>query len=168
MDVRFINPFIKSVCNTIGTMCDLKVSVGKPQLKSADENGADVSALIGFSGDAAGSVALRFDFAVAASIATAFAKTEITPEHEDFTDALGELANMVAGGAKAQFQGLAISISLPNVVIGKNHFVPNSKNAPRLIIPCSTTAGTFMVEVGMVLAHASAAQPVAETVGATS
>lgn len=165
MDARYINPFIKSICNTMGTMCDLPVTVGKPQLKLPDEQGTDVSAIIGFSGDAAGSVALRFDFTVAAAIASSFAKTEITPEHEDFTDALGELANMVAGGAKAQFDGLSITLSLPNVVIGKNHLVNNSKSAPRILIPCSTAAGTFLVEIGMVLSDSTAPKTWAHSAG---
>ena len=36
MDVRYINPFIESVSNTFGTMCSLKVRVGKPTIKNDD------------------------------------------------------------------------------------------------------------------------------------
>lgn len=151
MDVRYINPFINSVTNVFGTMCGLKVTVGKPQLKSGDKPQSDVSGVIGFSGDAAGSVVIHFSFDTASKIASAFAGIEITPQHADFADALGELANMIAGGARAQFEGLDISISLPNVIVGRDHNVSASKSTPRIIIPCATDAGTIQVEVGMIL-----------------
>ncbi len=168
MDARFINPFIKSICNTLETMCELKVGVGKPKLHTDEQSCCDVSAIIGFSGDAAGSVVLRFDFETAAKTATSFAKFEITPDHEDFGDALGELANMVAGGAKAQFEGLAVDISLPNVVIGKEHHFPMSKSTPRLVIPCSTSAGAFEMMVGMVVTEDRTGQGKVATAGASA
>lgn len=151
MDVRYINPFLKSVKNTFQTMCTLTVEVGKPEMKAKDEPNSDVSAIIGFSGDAAGAVILHFGFDAAAKLTSLFAGTQIDANHPDFADALGELANMVAGGAKCQFEGLDISISLPSVIVGKNHSVSASRSAPRLLIPCVTCAGTFYMEVGMVL-----------------
>lgn len=159
MDVRYINPFVKSICNTFETMCNLTVTVGKPELKTGDKPATDVSAVIGFSGDAAGSVVLHFSYETASKIATAFAGIEINPEHPDFADALGELANMIAGGAKAQLDGLSISISLPNVIVGRNHNVSASKSTPRVVIPCTTDAGTFQVEIGMVLSKQAQGQP---------
>ena len=151
MDARFINPFIKSVCNTFGTMCGQEVTVGKPELKTANEPCSDVTSVIGFSGGATGSVVLHFRFDVASKIASAFAGIDITPGHEDFADALGELANMVAGGAKAQFEGIDISISLPTVIVGQDHSVFGTRATKRLVIPCFTEAGDFFLEVGMVM-----------------
>ena len=169
MNVRFINPFVKSVCNTFETMCGLKIAVGKPEMKTNDEPLTDVSSVIGFSGDAAGCVVLHFSFDIASKVATAFAGVDITPEHPDFADAVGELANMVAGGAKCQFEGLNISISLPNVIVGHNHNVSASKNAPRIVIPCSSDAGTFLVEVGMeIRSEKSGGQMQAATSGANA
>ena len=168
MKASYVNPFIKSVCNTFGTMCDIQVSPGKPIRCSDKPDRNDVSAIIGFSGDAAGSVVIRFSFEVAANVATAFAKTEITPQHDDFADALGELANMVAGGAKGKFDGLSIDISLPSVVIGEHHLFPVSRNSPRISIPCTTTAGKFHVDVGMVLNDRSRGNHQTVTVGAIS
>jgi chemotaxis protein CheX len=149
MDVRYINAFVRSISNTYETMCQLPVSIGKPQIKANEGPGTDVSGVIGFSGDAAGCVVLHFSFDVASKLATRFAGIDITPEHPDFADAIGELANMVAGGAKAQFDGLNISISLPNVIVGENHSVSASKVAPRIVIPCDTEVGQFHVEIGM-------------------
>ena len=168
MDVRYVNPFVASICNTFETMCGTKVTVGKPELKTDDNPRSDVSSVIGFSGDAAGCVVLHFSFDVASKIATAFAGVEITPDHEDFSDAIGELANMVAGGAKSKFEGLNISISLPNVIIGENHNVSASKSAPRLVVPCNTDVGVFQVEIGMVLLNKAGSTQQAATVGANA
>lgn len=168
MEARYINPFIKSICNTFGTMCDIEVSPGRPMMSTDGPDANDVSAIIGFSGDAAGSVVIRFSFKVASKVATAFAKTEITPQHEDFADALGELANMVAGGAKSKFEGLNIDISLPSVVIGKHHHFPVSRNCPRISIPCATAAGEFHVDIGMVLTDRHSNKRQTATAGATS
>ena len=165
MDAQYINPFIKSVCNTFSTMCGLDVTVGKPGLKVTKEPFSDVSSVIGFSGGATGSVVLHFRFDMASKVATAFAGADITPEHEDFADALGELANMVAGGAKSHFEGLNISISLPSVIVGANHSVFGTSLSQRLLIPCSTEVGEFHVEVGMVIEKpgAGASAPEAAT-----
>lgn len=161
MDVRFINPFVKSICNTFTTMCDLNVTVGKPQLVTDDACDADISAIIGFSGDAAGSVIVKYNFDVACKIASSFAKVEMDRNHPDLVDALGELANMIAGGAKAQFEGLDVDISLPSVVVGSHHHFPVARNAQRLILPCQTAIGTFETHVAMILTKVEANTPAA-------
>lgn len=156
MDARYIDPFLKSICNTFETMCSLPVTLRKPELKTNNELRTDVAGIVGFSGDAVGTVVLNFSYDTASKIATRFAGAElaeITPDHEDFADAIGELAHMVADGAKSQFQGLDIAISLPNVIVGTHHNVAPSKASPRVVIPCDTDAGSFFVEVGMVLAE---------------
>jgi len=168
MEVKYINPFVQSICNTFETMCGMKVSVGKAALKTSNNPQSDVSSIIGFSGDAAGSVVLHFSFETASKIATAFAGTEITPQHPDFCDAIGELANMVAGGAKSTFDGLNISISLPNVVIGHNHNVTASKSTPRIVLPCQAEGITFAVEIGMVILRKKARSTSVAAAGANS
>ena len=169
MDALYINPFISSICNTFETMCNVPVTVGKPTLKTSDQPHSDVSSVIGFSGDAVGSVVLHFSYDIASKLASRFAGIEITPEHEDFADAVGELANIVAGGAKSKFEGLNIGVSLPNVVVGHNHNFSVSKTSPRLVIPCDTEVGQFYVEVAMELGkQKSAAAPKPSTAGATT
>lgn len=149
MDVKYINPFIASVKHVFKTMLQTEIAVGKVYLKDKDAPYGDASALIGFSGDAAGCVILCFPMKTASSAASTFAGAEMTPAHEDFADALGELANMVAGQAKAQFDGLNIAISLPSVVVGKEHSVSKSKQQPTIVLPCDSALGRFAVEVSM-------------------
>ncbi len=148
MDVRFINPFIQSVKRVFETMVHVKMTVGKPYLKQNAE-AADVSGIIGFSGDAAGAVVISFANDVACKAASSFAGIEIDENHPDFADAIGELANMVAGNAKKEFTDFNIKISLPSVVIGEKFVVSNSKTTPRIVIPCKCELGEVYVEVAM-------------------
>lgn len=156
MDVRFINPFIESIKNLFSTMLATDILISKPSVKVDAHQTADVSAVIGLSGDAVGSVALCFPMGSAIKTSSKFAGIELTEQHEDFADALGELANMIAGGAKAKLDGFKVSISLPNVVVGKNHIISQSKQAPRLVLPCDSPLGRFTVEIAMVMKKRSA------------
>ncbi|GMU22274.1 MAG: hypothetical protein AMXMBFR13_23610 [Phycisphaerae bacterium] len=157
MDVRYINPFIASVKSVFKTMVCTEIAIGKPAvLQPHHEPNRDVSAVIGLSGDAVGCVILSLPMSTAVNAASKFAGVQMTPEHPDFGDALGELANMVAGQAKSQLTGFNISISLPSVVVGKEHVVSQSKNWPRLLLPCDSALGRFSVEVAMVMANRQA------------
>lgn len=161
MDVRFINPFIKSIRNVYKTMMSVEVTFGKPFVKNSGDTNPDVSAVIGYSGDASGAVVIAYQKDAAIKTASSFAGEELDVHHPDFADALGEIANMIAGGAKAEFEGLDINISLPSVIVGDNHEVSNSKVHPSLTIPCESSLGAFKVHVSM-----KAAKPAA--VGAAS
>jgi len=149
MDVRYINPFMRSIRNVFQTMLKMDVALQKPHVKTDGRACADVSGVIGFSGDATGCVVLSFPQDVACKIASQFAGMTITLESPDLIDAIGELANMVAGNAKKDFEGVRISISLPSVIIGEDHIVGQSRMVPRLVIPCGSPLGDFYVEVAM-------------------
>lgn len=152
MEVKFVNAFVGSIVNVFKTMLSTDVKVGKPTLKNADLITAEVSGIIGLSGEVQGSVVLSFSSPVAQKIASKFAGTELTTDHPDFSDAIGELANMVAGNAKKDFVGYDASISLPSVIIGSGHKVCQSKVWPFLVIPCETGMGNFNVEVALIVA----------------
>ncbi len=166
MDVRFINPFIAAVKNVFNTMVATQITVGKPYvINASQEPVADVSAVIGLSGDVVGCVVLSLPMQSAMNAASKFAGMDLTPDNPDFADALGELANMIAGQAKSNFTGFNVSISLPSVIIGREHVVSQSRAKPRLALPCESPLGTFHVEVVMVVNKPSAQQaPAAATV----
>ncbi len=173
MDVRYINPFIVSIRQVFSTMADVDVQPLKPKMKDDSHEKVGVSGVIGFSGDATGACVLCFPTEVACKLASAFAGEDMDADHSDFADAIGELANMVAGNAKAQFDGLEVSISLPSVVIGDPHEVIVTgvpAQTPRLIIPCQCEEGQFHIEVAMVVAKQAgqAGSKASDTAGARS
>ncbi len=167
MDIRFINPFIAAVKTVFKTMVATDVMVGKPSINMPGQvPTTDVSAVIGLSGDVVGCVVLSLPTDTALQAASKFAGVDLAQDHPDFSDALGELANMVAGQAKAQFEGFNVSISLPSVIIGKEHVVSQSRHRPRLSIPCDSQLGKFWVEVAMVVNKTPADSQAAEVVAA--
>jgi chemotaxis protein CheX len=159
MDIRFINPFMAGIKDVFTTMLGTNIIISKPRLKEANELKADVSAIIGFTGDALGSVALCFPLKTAVRTASKFAGEDLTREHPDFADALGELANMVAGASKVKCEGVNLNISLPRVVVGKELELLDPQATPVLLLLCDSTLGRFSTEVTMVLAAKRAAPP---------
>ncbi|QQE13597.1 chemotaxis protein CheX [Planctomycetota bacterium] len=149
MNQNYIIPFMKSVQNVFETMLQLPVQIKEPTLKHDNEPSFDVSGIIGMSGDVDGTVVLSFPTTTAERIVSIFTGMEMTYEHDDFADAVGELVNMVSGGAKAQFTDKTVSISCPSVVIGSNHQIFGQKDLTCILIPCESDCGEFCVEVGI-------------------
>ncbi|MFP4144316.1 MAG: chemotaxis protein CheX [Phycisphaeraceae bacterium] len=157
MDSSYITPFVRSTQNVFETMLQLPVQVGEPVIKRAGEPSYDVSGIIGMSGDVEGATVLSFPTATAERVVSLFTGVELAHTHEDFADAVGELVNMISGGAKAQFPDAHVSISCPSVVIGNDHIVVSGKDTRCIVIPCSCDCGDFAVEVSFRQIAASAA-----------
>lgn len=149
MDVRFINPFIAATRHVFRTMLSTDVVIGRPFLKKAGDPAAEVAAAIQLSGEVVGCVSLCFGVAAAEKMASAFAKTELNCRDADFSDALGELANMVAGQAKAHLESLHTTMSLPSVMVGGASVASLHQGHLRLGLPCDSSLGRFTVEVSM-------------------
>jgi chemotaxis protein CheX len=70
------------------------------------------------------------------------------PGTSDFADAIGEIANMVAGSAKKDL-GVLANITVPSVVIGPSHTLAGLSGIPCVVIPVTTPVGKFAVEVSI-------------------
>jgi chemotaxis protein CheX len=145
---KLIVPFVNSVRSVFSTMVGVTTTVGRPILKAQPCPSYDISSIIGFSGEMVGSVVVSFQKEAAVKLASAFAGVEIDPDSPDFADAIGELANMIAGSAKKDL-GATASITVPSVIIGPNHTIARLSGVPCLVIPCSTPVGDFAVEINI-------------------
>ena len=149
MDSQFILPFIESVTNVFETMLQLQVQVGTPAIKPADSGSHDVSGIIGMSGDVEGTIVLGFPTTTAERAVGVFTGMEMDIAHEDFADAIGELVNMVSGGAKAKFTNRKVSITCPSVIVGQHHTVSGRKDIVTIHIPVECDLGSFSVDVSI-------------------
>jgi len=149
MDPNLITPFMQSAQNVFSTMLQLPVGIGEPSVKSDHATTYDVSGIVGMSGDVVGSVVLSFPRETAERIVALFSGEPVTAEDENLADAIGELINMVAGGAKGMFQKRQASISCPSVIVGSGHTVSRPKDVPCITIPCQTDCGAFCIEVSV-------------------
>lgn len=143
---KLVVPFANSVRNVFMTMVGVEATVGRPILKPQVVPTCDVSGIIGFSGEVVGSLVVSFHREAAIRIVESFAATKLDPESSDFADAIGELANMIAGAAKKDI-GAAASITMPYVVLGPGHQIARLKDVPCLVIPVKTQLGDFAIEV---------------------
>jgi len=150
MDDGYITPFVRSIQNVFSTMLQLPVTVQEARVKQDTTPTHDVSGIIGMSGDMVGTVVLSFQKESAESIVALFCGEALECGSPDFADAVGELVNMVSGGAKAQFAETSdVSISCPSVVVGRDHGVALPSDVPCIVIPCVTDCGEFVIEVAI-------------------
>lgn len=147
MRASHINCFIAAVQNVFKTMLDTDVTVSKPRLKTDNNTAHDVTGIISLSGDVAGAVALDFPMATACAAVEAFSGTRYHHVCDEFSDAIGELANMVSGNAKKDLTGLNVSISIPTVVVGQNHRLGRNPLGPWIVLDCASVLGDFSLEV---------------------
>lgn len=149
MNVIHINPFVQSVINVFNTMLDCPIQREGLALKNGTFPTYDVTSVIGLSGLVRGSVVVSLSREVAFKIVERMLGTEAVEINLDVVDAVGELANMVAGGAKAELSQYELSLGLPTVVVGKNHIIHFPDNVRPLQIPFRTPWGPMSLEVGL-------------------
>ena len=151
MKVEYINPFIESVYDLFSTMLGCQAKRGNVGLARGHVSDREITALIGLSGRARGTVALSFPEETALAMAGRLLGMEMEVVDETISDALGEMVNIVAGGAKAKFTndngGPPIDLSLPNVVKGHNYSVDYPSQATWLDVPFSSELGAFNLRV---------------------
>ena len=165
MDVRHINPFVRATSHVLSTMLKVTPQMREPHVK---DDGArlpalyQVAASIALTGGVTGLFVLALPKPAALSLASALAGEEMKELNADCCDALGELANMIAGNAK---KSLApdVRISLPAVAHPTKVLYPPGR--PVLVIPFDTPAARFIVEVSVASA-ASADSPATSAVAA--
>lgn len=151
MDVKYINPFIASTTQVFKDMVHVSIAVGKPYvLKPQDQSYKqyDLSAVIGFTGPATGMVVLSVSEAVILALASGLLGVRMTRLSDQCYDALAELTNMIAGGAKKDIVAdPPITMTIPRVM--RSELVSYPPKLPVLVIPFQTEAGDMALQVAM-------------------
>ena len=148
MDVKYINPFLLSINNIFTTMIEVPLTVDKPCIKKEPAPDFEISGIIGLSGDVSGVVVINLSEPIALQLASCLLDEEMEALDDDCTDAIGEVANMIAGNAKNNFPNPDTSISVPSVVVGK-HKIKYPSGIPIISIPCKTDQGEFVVDIAL-------------------
>ncbi len=148
MNVNYINPFLKAVRNVFDTMIEVPFTLGKPNIKPDDVPKFEISGIIGISGDVQGCVVISLSKGIALQLASALLDEKLTEINGDCTDAIGEIANMIAGDAKSKFPKTNTAVSVPTVVLGK-HQVAYPSGIPIITIPCKTSGGELAIDIAI-------------------
>ena len=149
IDPSYIKPFVVATKKVFETMIDVPFKLGKPGLKKgSDMPPHEISSIIGVSGNVCGSVVISMTHAIAFELVSALIGEAVTELDEDCTDAIGEIANMIAGNAKTDFPSNENSISVPSVVVGR-HKVSYPSGVPVITIPCILGQGEMFIELAL-------------------
>ena len=149
MQVEYINPFITSLLNTFDTMLSCSVKRENLKVKEQGDHLLEVSGVIGLSGRAVGTVVVSLSKEVAIKAASTMLMTDVDEVNADVVDAVGEITNMVAGGAKAQLEQYRLSISLPNVVTGEGHDIRFPSEVHPIRVMFQSDWGPLSIDVGL-------------------
>jgi chemotaxis protein CheX len=148
MKVEYINPFVTSTTHVFSTMLNCDLVRGEISLKKQASPEHQVSGIIGLSGRAHGVVVLSLNREAAISAAAALLGERPSEVNAEVKDAVGELVNIIAGGAKAQLAELEMSVTIPTVITGK-FCIDFPSGTPAIVIPFSSMWGPLTIEVGL-------------------
>lgn len=149
MESAHLRAFVNSIQNVFSTMFQLPVEIGEPRVKSERVATHDVSGIIGVSGSMVGTIVLSMPTQTATAVVSLFTGVRTDTDSPDFADAIGEIVNMISGGAKAAFNRRDVGISCPSVVIGPGHIISHQSGTPCVLIPCKTDCGEVIIEVSL-------------------
>lgn len=150
MDIRFVNPMLDSIVNILTMMASMQPVAGKPSMKQGNNALGVVTGMIDLKGSQATvSTAISFTKPVALEITKRMLRTEPEDVNDMVQDLVGEISNMMAGGAKAKLeeQGFNFELSLPLVIAGDKHEIKHSVDGPIVLLPFKTDVGDFFVEI---------------------
>lgn len=153
LDAKFINPVLTSIVNILETMANMKAQPGKPSLKSDNNSLGEVSGIIDMNGQQVkGSIAISFSKPVVLDIAKRMLREEFHEIDNEVQDLVGEITNMMVGGAKAKLadEGFNFELSTPKIFAQPNHQIKHSTEGPIILLPFRCDNGEFFVEICLV------------------
>lgn len=145
--------FAKKITETteeiFSTMIFMDIAVEDPLSSGKQVIGCHVSAMIGLTGDFSAMLGIHCPENVGLAVAGAMLGMDIEEIDADVKDALGEIANMLAGGIKERFtsENKALELAIPTAISGKSYTISAPSGSDRVIVPFKVEAGHFYIEI---------------------
>ncbi len=150
-DINFVNPFLSATLKVLKIQAQVTAEPGKVFVKKpGDKLKGDVSGVIGIVCEKFnGSVVISFPEKTFLNVMSNMLGEEYTELTQDILDGAGEITNMIFGQAKVTLneRGYGINIALPQVISGKEHSLSTSSKGATVVIPFTSSAGDFFVEI---------------------
>ena len=147
--MEFSKKIVDTTEEIFSTMIFMEISPEAPLEQSEQALGCHVSAMIGLTGGFSAMLGIHCPEAVGLAISGAMLGMELEEVDADVKDALGEIANMVAGGLKEKFtaEDIDLELAIPTAISGKSYTIFSSTKSNRVIIPFSIDQGQFFIEI---------------------
>lgn len=146
----FINPVIVATNSVFEMMLDDSPSRTRLSLIKTMTPGHEVSAIVEVTGKAQGIVVLSLSRPAALAVLQRLLGVKTTVIGPGVCDAVGELANMISGNAKSKLEELELSLSIPDVVFGKNRTIRYPKGVLPMRLAFDSGLGPFSVDFGFI------------------
>lgn len=149
MNVDLVNPFIDATLHVLKTMSSTEAVPGKPYIKEDKQARGDVTAVIGLTGEASGTISVSFTEGSIIAIVSRMFGEKVESLNGEIKDAVGEIANMISGQGRRKLEemGKVLHGAIPSVIMGKNHSVSHFTTKPVVAVPFETDAGGFTIEI---------------------
>lgn len=110
-----------------------------------------LTAMVGLAGTYNGLVSVHVPWPLAISFTSLMLGMEVTEIDDDVNDAMGEIANMVAGSFKQHLSkgGSDIQLSTPSVVNGADYIVSSGNDLQNITLKFATDEEWFMVAISI-------------------
>lgn len=144
-----LNPIIGSVNRTFESMLGTTPRRVGLEVKNPNTPKYPLSAIIALTGKMSGTIIFSVSKEAALGILSRLLFDEAEEITPDVCDAVGEIANMIAGSAKADLENLNLTLSIPNMVLGEDYEVhyPPEVTLP-MCITFESDIGPFSIEFG--------------------
>jgi len=130
-------------------MIEIDLTVIPQERYDLEKAESNISSMLGLGGEIKGSLDLHFPKNVAVFVTSQFLGMEIEELDDDVRDAIGEVANMVAGGIKTYFASCNIrtELAIPNTIVGTGYKTHGLAGAERVCVAFSCVQGLFVAEM---------------------
>jgi chemotaxis protein CheX len=145
----FLPPFIASTKAMFETMLGWQVEIASAAKCDEFQPGHDVTGIISFTGGLKGTIVVSLDKDVAFAAAEAFIGERPNSINSDVLDMVGELANMIGGGAKERFNMSDIVLGLPTTVTGNDCRVSFTPETKVETVCFNTLSGPLTVQIAI-------------------
>jgi chemotaxis protein CheX len=145
-----VEQFHKDVQDVFTTMVGVEDLLHLPLQVDPKTHFSDcITAMVGFAGLYNGLVSLHVPQKLALSFTSTMIGMEVTELDEDVNDALGEIANMIAGSFKHHLSrdGHEVRLSTPSVVTGKEYVISSGSLNDTLTLLFDSNEEWFMISI---------------------
>ena len=145
----YLPAFIESTKAIFKTMLGLELSVQATDKLNAIQPGHDVTGIIGLAGSIEGTIIVSVEKEVAFAAAETFIGERPDSVNGDVLDLVGELANMIGGGAKDRLNIPGVILGLPTTVSGNDYKISFKPDVEIETVQFKSPSGSLTIQIAM-------------------
>jgi chemotaxis protein CheX len=123
LDLTMVNPFLGSTFDVFKQLFNIELQKGGITMRKAPSASNEIAIIIGITGtDHTGVVVFSMKkYTAIKMVSVLYPDMQVTDKDESFSDALGEIANIISGNSMRTFaeMNLSLNITTPSVIIGQ-------------------------------------------------